>query len=297
MIITERFTDPVAFRAAVGPLLAADPARGTIIATVTAGLATTPDPVKEPLLVAASVSGDVVAAALRTPPHPLTVLIDPGFGDRAGVARALAGAAREAGCRPRMLTGPRTDVTELGEVLAGSGVVAVREQKPMLLYRLAELIEPVGVRGTGRAADVGHPADLELLARWFYDFAVETGTVPLPTAPDPEAVRTREDRGARHLLWVVDDDPVALAGHSVVVDAMARIGPVYTPQALRGRGFGAAVTAAAARSAQRAGADQVVLFTDAGYAPSNAVYRRLGFEVVDEFCELTLDLPESLRPV
>jgi GNAT superfamily N-acetyltransferase len=296
MITVERFTDPAAYRSAVGPLLAADPVRGTIIATVTAGLVTAPDPENEPLLVAASVSGDVVAAALRTPPHPLTVLIDPGVGDRAGVARALAGAARDAGCRPRMLTGPRRDVTELGEALAVTGAVAVREQKPMLLYRLADLMEPVGVRGTGRPADLGDPADLELIAGWFHDFAIETGTVPVPTAPDPEAVRTREDRGARHLLWVVDDDPVALAGRSVVVDAMARIGPVYTPEPLRRHGFGAAVTAAAVRSAQHAGASEVVLFTDADYAPSNAVYRRLGFEVVDEFCELTLDLLERLQP-
>jgi predicted GNAT family acetyltransferase len=104
----------------------------------------------------------------------------------------------------------------------------------------------------------------------------------------------REARGARHLLWTVPgdpavhDDPVALAGHSAVVGGMARIGPVYTPPAMRRRGFGAAVTAAAVRSAQRAGATEVVLFTDIGYAPSNAVYRRLGFQPVEEFGHLQL---------
>ncbi|MGH3873182.1 MAG: GNAT family N-acetyltransferase [Pseudonocardiaceae bacterium] len=43
---------------------------------------------------------------------------------------------------------------------------------------------------------------------------------------------------------------------------MSRIAPVYTLPQHRGRGYGSAVTAAAAGWAQQAGAAQVVLFTD-----------------------------------
>jgi predicted GNAT family acetyltransferase len=57
---------------------------------------------------------------------------------------------------------------------------------------------------------------------------------------------------------------------------------------LRGNHYGSAVTAAAVRSAQRLGAATVVLFSDADYPTSNAIYRRLGFEPVQDMLELEL---------
>ena len=68
----------------------------------------------------------------------------------------------------------------------------------------------------------------------------------------------------------------------------ARIAPVYTPPEFRRRGYGAAVTAAAVRSAQALGASDISFFTDAGYLPANAVYRGLGFQVVAEFAEFEI---------
>jgi RimJ/RimL family protein N-acetyltransferase len=64
---------------------------------------------------------------------------------------------------------------------------------------------------------------------------------------------------------------------------VSRIGPVYTPQAQRGRGYGWSVTAAAAQWAHHAGATDVVLFTDLANPVSNAIYRRIGFEPVADF--------------
>ena len=143
--------------------------------------------------------------------------------------------------------------------------------------------------GKARRADVENPSDLVLLARWFHEFAVFTRVVPQPPGPDPTSVRTRAARGAVAVLWVVDDDrPVAMACHSVVVGGMARIGPVFTPEELRGRHYGSAVTAAAVESAQAAGATEVVLFTDADYPTSNAVYRRLGFARIGRFANLSV---------
>jgi predicted GNAT family acetyltransferase len=74
-----------------------------------------------------------------------------------------------------------------------------------------------------------------------------------------------------------------MAGASPVVAGMARIGPVYTPPAARGRGYGSAVTAAASADAIRRGAEQVLLYTDLAHPTSNAIYQRLGYRpVADE---------------
>jgi len=127
-----------------------------------------------------------------------------------------------------------------------------------------------------------------LLGRWRMKFAQATGGFPPLTEPDPEGARRAAERGATSLLWTVDGSPVAWAAHSAVIGAMARIGPVYTPPPLRGNGYGAAVTAAAVRSAQAAGARDVVLFTDAANPTSNGVYRRLGFVERGHFAEIAL---------
>jgi predicted GNAT family acetyltransferase len=67
---------------------------------------------------------------------------------------------------------------------------------------------------------------------------------------------------------------------------MSRIGPVYTPLSHRGRGYGSAVTAAAASCALRAGARHVVLNTDLANPISNAIYPRIGFRPVHDAVEI-----------
>jgi predicted GNAT family acetyltransferase len=62
------------------------------------------------------------------------------------------------------------------------------------------------------------------------------------------------------------------------------IGPVFTPEGLRGRGYGSAVTAALCEelTSQRS---RVILYADADYPTSNRVYQRLGFQEIDELIE------------
>jgi predicted GNAT family acetyltransferase len=83
-------------------------------------------------------------------------------------------------------------------------------------------------------------------------------------------------------LWEVDGQAVSMAGVTRIEAGAARVAPVYTPPELRGRGYGAAVTAAVTRAALDAGADDVVLFTDVTNPTSNALYERLGYRPVQD---------------
>ena len=71
-----------------------------------------------------------------------------------------------------------------------------------------------------------------------------------------------------------------MAGHAAPVNTPAgrvvRIGPVYTPEALRGHGYASAVTAALSEHLLNQGAT-VMLHADADNPTSNAIYQRLGF--------------------
>jgi predicted GNAT family acetyltransferase len=68
------------------------------------------------------------------------------------------------------------------------------------------------------------------------------------------------------------------------------VGPVYTPPARRGRGFGSAVTADATAAAIAAGADHVVLYTDLSNPTSNAIYQTIGYRVDHDAEERSFDL-------
>jgi predicted GNAT family acetyltransferase len=125
---------------------------------------------------------------------------------------------------------------------------------------------------------VASRADRELLVRWITAFSDEV------TGPGPDVTALVEDRiGYGGLtLWEADGVPVSLAGLTRTVAGAVRVGPVYTPPALRGRGYAAAVTAAVSRAALGAGAREVLLFTDLANPTSNALYQRIGYVPVTD---------------
>jgi predicted GNAT family acetyltransferase len=62
-----------------------------------------------------------------------------------------------------------------------------------------------------------------------------------------------------------------------------KIGGVWVPSELRGRGCGRAVVAGALLAARRqAGAEWAALFTGQRHAPARRAYRGLGFDVVGD---------------
>jgi predicted GNAT family acetyltransferase len=77
---------------------------------------------------------------------------------------------------------------------------------------------------------------------------------------------------------------------------MARIGPVYTPPELRGRGYAGGATAAVSQAALDAGVREVVLYTDLANPVSNALYERLGYRAVEDRVILSFQPPATLHP-
>jgi predicted GNAT family acetyltransferase len=84
------------------------------------------------------------------------------------------------------------------------------------------------------------------------------------------------------IVWKVDGTPASIAGITRAVAGMVRVGPVYTPPALRQRGYAGAVTAAVSQAALDAGVREVVLYTDLANPTSNASYQRLGYRPVED---------------
>ncbi|WP_256104158.1 GNAT family N-acetyltransferase [Streptomyces sp. ODS05-4] len=230
-------------------------------------------------------AGGVAAAFFRTPPRPLcpTRLT-------AGDADALA--ARLAG---QPLPGVSAE-EETADVFAAAwqrhtgDTAAPRER--LRLYRLGELTPPTP-RPAGRARVAG-PGDRDLVTRWMGEFAAAVGE---PPARDGHAWADVRIAGGRITLWEAPDGtPAAMAGVSPLVAGQVRVAPVYTPEPLRGRGYGAAVSAAASRRAVDAGAGEVVLFADLANPVSNGVYQRIGYLPVADFAVHDFAPPTASGP-
>jgi ribosomal protein S18 acetylase RimI-like enzyme len=284
MTRTEFFIDAERFAAVAQPLIDRDPIGSTLFLHVLANHLASPFP--GPLLMAAVTDGGRIgAAAMRVPGFAMIGVLDPSTADPATVLGRLADDVLARGEPIVGFTGRRRTAKLLTDAWSERTGATSKPHMWTLLYRLGELTPPVGVPGTPRLAAMDDPADVALLADWFCEFRRETGVGSAPNVPDPQALVRNAERGEVFTLWCVDGRTVAVAGHSAVRRGGAKIAPVYTPPEHRRRGFGSAVTVAAIESARRLGAGEIMLFTDADYPASNAVYRGLGFEVIAEFAE------------
>jgi GNAT superfamily N-acetyltransferase len=265
------------FRALAEPLYRRDPVGNTIELTVLNANTFGDDA----LLLTVWNRGLMIGAALQTPPYPLACNGIP-TDESQGLAEALArinphlsGARGERG-RTLAFADAWREATGRG------GSIAVEER----LYRLGVLTSPTGVLGGHRDAD---HSDAALLVDWVQHFFIETFSHHRDATAGRRFVEHANAAGDRFVLWQIDGAPVSMAMLRAPSAGVSRIGPVFTPQKLRGHGYGSAVTAAASELARRGGADDVVLFADLANPTSNAIYQRLGFEAVADSVRVEFD--------
>jgi RimJ/RimL family protein N-acetyltransferase len=77
--------------------------------------------------------------------------------------------------------------------------------------------------------------------------------------------------------------PVAYAALNAVLPDRVQIGGVWTPPALRGRGYARNVVAGALLAARETGVQRAILFTDTDNAAARAAYRSLGFARIGDY--------------
>ena len=155
---------------------------------------------------------------------------------------------------------------ELGDMFA--------DPVPQRIHALRD--RPAYPGAPGRARQV-LAQDGPLFADWLTAFSREA--VP----DDPVSPRAEIEKVAgegRHMFWVVDEEPVSMAGIVRRTRNTAAIAAVYTPPALRGRGFAGSVTAAVAERVFAEGKAAACLYTDLRNPASNRCYAKIGFKPV-----------------
>jgi ribosomal protein S18 acetylase RimI-like enzyme len=270
----ERHDDVAAYERLVLPLLMADEARFNmeiaILARLRAGVTFGPLP---PLLLSVHDGDEIFGAALMTRPYQAIVAPVP-VGATPAVADWFADEAVEL---PGALGSP-DGVTAFATRYAERTGTTFRTGREEGVFRLTTLVPPRPTTGALRQAG---EADVPLVLDWVLAFQEEVG---LPHVDrEMTAQRTRDG-----MVWLWEDGaPVSLAGCGGFTPNGARIGPVYTPPELRGRGYASAVTAGVTGELLGRGLRYTFLYTDLANPTSNKIYRDIGYEHVADVREVT----------
>lgn len=269
-----------------GPLLSADPVINTVAMTVIGQLLRgqrfgDAQPIFLTAHNTSDSDGDLVGAAFCTPPFPIAVGALPVRAIPAVVDQLV-----DQGAWPSGATGLRPQVEAFATAWTARAGVEVIARMDQRLYRLGALEPPVGVPGEPSLATED---DIELIADWRAAFVAEADIHHIGRQSRADMVRFSRDRLVGHgqILWRVDGRPVSFAATNAPRGGMSRVGSVYTPPELRGRGYASAVTAAASRWALDQGAEYVVLFTDLANPVSNSIYQRIGYRPVADTMDVT----------
>ena len=279
-----RLDDAAAFLTEAEPLLLADEERHNLILGIAGTIRDTPDlyPLRSLWLVRDA--GEVVAAALRTPPYNLILARPRSAPALAALAEALAGEDLPG------VTGTEPEVEEFAGFWSRNSGVAGRVNMRQGVYAL-EQVEPLpAVPGSARVATAD---DRALALRWWVAFGEEVLHEGGPGRERAEASVDHKLSSANSglLLWEDGGEPVSLAGWGGPTPNGIRIGPVYTPPELRGHGYATALTAELSQRLldgrlYEGGRRFCFLYTDLANPTSNAIYERIGYRRVAEAAEV-----------
>lgn len=200
-------------------------------------------------------------------------------------AVAFAERARRAGRRCSTIVGPAASVAPLWELLAPYWGPA-RDHRPR--QPLLAIGSPPAIAPDPRVRPV-RPDQLEvLLPAAVAMFTEEVGVSPL-RVDGGAGYRARVDelvRAGQSLAWIEGDQVLFKAEIGAVCRAACQVQGVWVAPAYRGRGIGAAGTAAVVEYARTTIAPVVSLYVNDFNVPARAAYRRVGFRDVGQYASV-----------
>lgn len=286
---TESGTDAAQVGAAVLPWLERDPVLNNLPATVLGGLLAGDVPVPPEhgfRWALVRVGGHVAGIALCNPPWPVVVAAG-----GAGVAATLADRLAADGCAAPGVTGPVAVAEGFASRWCSATGALIGDRVGLLVYRLDEVVPPVGVPGAARVAGA---ADRELLLGWARAFDRE---IHLGGGGDAATMVDVRLGPGRLRVWEADGRPVAMGATSARVAGVPRINLVYTPPELRGRGYASALVAEISSRELASGAVACTLNAEVANPTSNRIYRRIGYRPVGEVAAIRFDRASAGAPL
>jgi predicted GNAT family acetyltransferase len=217
-------------------------------------------------------------AALMTPPYKLQIYANDDQ-DSAGF-ELLAEALLRGEWRVPGIIARDTAAAAFASVWSRMAGVGHRTGMRQAVHELRKVAHPAYPAGEFRQAADG---DIELVRQWAREFheACFSDDQWQPSIKDAE---TKLKNGA--IFFWVDGAPVSMAARSRPTPHGEAISFVYTPPALRRRGYATAVVARLSQRILDDGKQFCTLHTDLANPTSNSIYRSIGYTKVAEVVDI-----------
>lgn len=170
-----------------------------------------------------------------------------------------------------------------------------------ILYALAldELRVPAALAHGDLSCRLATAEDVRPLTPWALDYLRETLAADeddpeMESGPDPAALMRRIDEDQLFVLQE-GDQPVAMTGFNAELPDTVQVGGVYTPPALRSRGYAKAAVAGSLLERRARGATRSILFTAEENLPAQRAYVALGYEPVGHYKLIRFGGPQEVR--
>lgn len=220
-----------------------------------------------------------VGVAMRTPPFNLLLTTAP---ERAIEPLVDALAAR--GDELPGVTGPAETARVFADRWARAKRVSATATMRQGLYELTAVVPPHPT-APGALRRV-RSDEVEIVASWMAAFATDAR---LPAHEHEVLRRSAAARiaGGGLYAWEHEGAPVSMASLQGATPHGIRVGFVFTPPELRGRGYASACVAAVSEQALASGKRFCTLYTDLANPTSNAIYQRVGYRRIGDSVMIT----------
>jgi hypothetical protein len=268
-----RFTDARSFSACVGPLLMRQELENNVPLGIVRRLVDKPSDAA--LMVVIEDSDQPICAAVMTPPFKLVL----SSGPTAAIA-PLVEQLRMAGSVVPGVTSLAPMADTFASAWAKHHAGRIDKGIEIKLHAIGTA-PPAGAAPGALRAATAH--DVPLLRDWATDFFAEVG---FPASERDSFIADLGDRIAVPRLWLWENgEAVCMLGHTETTARTARVGPVFTPRGVRGKGYATAAVSELTHRFLAGGRDWCLLFADVANQTSTDMYRRLGYAEVCLFRE------------
>ena len=257
--------DPASVLEVAGTFLASDPVRHNLILTLLHTRVEHPEAGRYWMAVE---EHDVIGVVFQSPLDHSATLTPMSH----EAVRAVVGVIADEGVELPGVSGEAATAAWFTGAWSERTRVPARPTLGQRLYELAAVVDrpAPGVLRRARVEDRG------FLVESFVAFVTEVGDPP----DGAESVISR--RLTARQLWVWEDAAaVSMCGLSAPAEGVVRVGPVYTPPELRGRGYASAMVATVSADV-RASGHRCILYADLLNPTSNSIYRTIGYRAVAE---------------
>jgi GNAT superfamily N-acetyltransferase len=223
----------------------------------------------------AAADTSLVGCAFRTPPHQVGLTELP-----AAAIGPLISSLRESYLNLPGVGGPEGTATAFAQAWTGQFGGRWWVEHRQRLHSCARVVFPdEPVPGALRRALA---ADVPVARAWMAGFIHDTGVRHLGA---DSAERLIEQR--RLFLWV-DGEPRCMVGAVRDTRNTSGLSALYTARPFRNRGYASIAVATLTQQLLDAGRTSCFLYTDLANPASNALYRRVGYEPIDDVVEITI---------